>query len=1069
MFFHRSLSLFFAGMLSVALQAQDQVIRNTNLQGLENIRAEFQTFQKANRDRIEAYVKEKKILKNHFLPNGTVVSLVGFDEFGHPLYQRTLNNSTAAATISTNRVHPSATVASRFNLTGRGMIVGEWDGGTNRITHREYEGRAIQKDNGSMPVSEHATHVGGTIMAGGAFSPAVRGMAYQSTLWANDWESDDIEMAQAAQQGLLVSNHSYGMVAGWNFNESTNQWEWNGADNISTQFDYKFGFYDSRARNWDRIATNAPYYLIVKSAGNSRGGGPNNAGTGTVPPANGPYDCIPTYSVAKNILTVGAVRGLANGYSAPTGVNGVVMSDFSSWGPADDGRIKPDIVGCGVAVTSLGSASDVQTVELQGTSMSAPTISGSCLLLQEMYSNTHKQKKMRSSTLKGLVIHTADECWNFTGPDYRFGWGLMNTSKAATVIYNDSVTSLIREAVLNNQETREITVTAKGNEPLVATVCWTDPAGTPGPAALNSRLKMLVNDLDVRLINNSSQAITLPWRLNPDSVTSAARKNDNSVDNVEKIELPNPVAGQTYTIRVSHKGTLVPPVTGQPAAQPYSLIVSGVVAGDTAATCLPHQAVRARSGVFTDGSGAGRNYAANADCQWVVTPADSDAVVQLVFRSFSVQPGDTLYVYSGTDASGILKGKFSGTSLPDTLYSLANNLFLNFRTNGSGQSAGWEVFYQSLPLPKFDFRTDSRTICSGGSSSLTVQAINGPVSDWTYNWSFPGAQNESSTAASPVVTYPNPGVYNITLTIANRAGSSTVVKNGILTVLPQLAANTAPYFEGFEAPAFPVNSNPAYNWTITADPNTWTRSNLAPYSGVQSLRIRNETLKKDIRELISPAFDISQIPQNLRTLSFFYAFARKSTTTAADQLRLLISTNCGKTWQEVYRRSNTTNPRLSTIGDTPNDIISGTFAPESFQYKKDSVSLSALPANTQNFIFKFEMTSERGNFLYLDHVSLATLFTNVSTPLASESGFSAWVLPNPSPGKSRLRIQNPKQEPLEWTVSDIMGRTLQTRTAETGVGGDFELADGATLQPGTYLIRVRSVSEQKTIRWVVSK
>ncbi|HRH35261.1 MAG TPA: S8 family serine peptidase, partial [Catalimonadaceae bacterium] len=324
--------------------SQDAVLQNTNVKELQKMEQEFQASNKLRQERVQKYAAEKGVLIDHYLPDGKVISIIDIDENGKPVYRET-HNAKAAATISTNKVYPSATSASKYNLSGRSFTIGEWDGGTNRITHREYQGRAIQADNGTMALSEHATHVGGTLIAGGVV-PTVRGMAYQAKLLANDWNNDDAEMTSRAAQGLLVSNHSYGTPSGWSWD---GQWVWSGDDNINPLYDYKFGYYDTQARDWDRISRNAPYYLITKSAGNSRGDGPPNG----TRPQNGPYDCLPTYSNAKNILTVGAVRPLVNGYSTPTGVQ---MTTFSSWGPSDDGRIKPDIVGDGEGVISCGIA-----------------------------------------------------------------------------------------------------------------------------------------------------------------------------------------------------------------------------------------------------------------------------------------------------------------------------------------------------------------------------------------------------------------------------------------------------------------------------------------------------------------------------------------------------------------------------------------------------------------------------------------------------------------------------------------------------------------------------------------
>ena len=57
---------------------------------------------------------------------------------------------------------------------------------------------------------------------------------------------------------------------------------------------------------------------------------------------------------------------------------------------------------------------------------------------------------MRSSTLRGLVLHTADEAGTSPGPDYRFGWGLFNTERAADVISESGISSTILEEEIKN-------------------------------------------------------------------------------------------------------------------------------------------------------------------------------------------------------------------------------------------------------------------------------------------------------------------------------------------------------------------------------------------------------------------------------------------------------------------------------------------------------------------------------------------------------------------------------------------------------------------------------------------
>lgn len=1036
--------------------SQDAVLQNTNIKELQKMEQEFRAAFELRQEKVKKYAEANKVLIDHFLPDGKVISIIDIDENGKPIYRET-HNAKASATISTNKVYPSSTAPSRYNLSGRGFTVGEWDGGTTRITHREFQGRAIQADNGSMALSEHATHVGGTLIAGGV-APTAKGMAFQATLLTNDWNNDDAEMTSRAAQGLLVSNHSYGTPSGWSWEGS---WVWNGNDAINPLYDYKFGFYDSQARDWDRIAKNAPYYLITKSAGNSRGDGPQNGAR----PQNGPYDCIPTYSVAKNILTVGAVRPLINGYTTATAVQ---MTTFSSWGPADDGRIKPDVVGDGEGVISCGIASDVQTVALDGTSMSGPSVAGSCLLLQEMYNNTHRGAKMRSSTLKGLVTHTADECWNFPGPDYRYGWGLMNTRKAADVIYQDSVQSRIIEEVLENQEVKQYVVFAKGNEKLSATLCWTDYQGTPVAAAYNNRTPMLVNNLNIRLQGPGVGIDSLPWKLDPENPQNGATKGNNLVDNVEKVEFNTPVAGGVYTITVSHTGNLFTNGT-TPQNQDFSLIVTGIIAGDTNRTCLPLQIHNARTGRFDDGSGANKDYFNGASCSWVINPVDSAAIVLAVLKNFNVHPSDTLYFYNGDQPGGALLKKYTGSTLPDTVFSNTPQMYINFKSDGANSAAGWEIEYSAIRKPKFTFTSASSSICVGDNVVFTAQNLDvDPPIGWSYTWTLPGAENTTMTGATVSPVYAVEGTYPVTLTVTNRYGPVSVTKTDFILVKSASTNNFTAYAQSFSDASFPSHpGNPELNWITTVDANPWQRNTSAPFSAPASLRIFNNTSLKNVRELISPAFNIENVPANQRMLSFHVAFARRAVATASDRLQVLYSINCGKSWTSVYSK---THNSLSTIGTGANDIETLSFFPEPFQYRKDSISLATLPPNTGNLMLKFEMTSDKGNFLYLDDIRLNQTFVSIED-LMKGPGIQIGLQPNPTEGNSELQIFNPTGKSTLVELMDVLGKKLSETTIQNFENGGHYSASTrdlfGTLPAGIYNIRVRNGSAAKTIKWMV--
>jgi len=501
------------------------------------------------------------------------IQLVFLDEGGHPRYFA-VENLNAARTVSTDDLWPGG--SSGLNLSGGTTPFGRlavWDGGGVLSTHQELSGRVLQAD-GAYSSHYHATHVAGTMVGSGLVGQA-KGMSFQAILGAYDWDNDDAEMAAAAADGLQISNHSYGIIAGWRYD--TDAWYWWGDLAISTTEDYGFGYYSNGARGWDEIAYEAPYYLIVTSAGNDRsdtGPAPGETyyvfdgswveSTDPRDPDCGPsgYDCVSWNSTAKNILTVGAINDIASGYSNPSGVS---MSGFSAWGPTDDGRIKPDIVANGVSLYSCYNTSNTSYAYLSGTSMSSPSASGSINLLAGHYEATHAGELPRASTLKALVIHTADEAGPSTGPDYMFGWGLMNASKAALVISADVAGSdYIVEGTLDDAESHEHHLTSAGTTPLRVTLAWTDLPGMPPSPAIDPHDLMLVNDLDISLEHLASSTVYFPYVLNPASPSSAATTGDNFRDNVEQIYVAAPAAGE-YVLRVSHKGSLA-------ASEVYSLI-----------------------------------------------------------------------------------------------------------------------------------------------------------------------------------------------------------------------------------------------------------------------------------------------------------------------------------------------------------------------------------------------------------------------------------------------------------------------------------------------------------------
>ncbi len=564
------LCLFAGQIYAQTAQSKEVILQQTKVTQLKAISASSSKKYQANKKKAIDMAQSKGwIISKQIDNNGAYLELQGVTNDGRPLYYIT-HNADAAVSTATNKVYSGGALG--LDLDGTGMVAGEWDGGDVLTTHQEFNNtgssRVTDKD-GVSSTHYHATHVAGTIIAGGV-QTAAKGMAYNASLDAYDWDNDESEMAAAAASGLLVSNHSYGYIAGWYWNGAA--WEWVGDTSVSNDEDYQFGFYGSYCVDIDNIANNAPYYLIVKSAGNDQG---DWDGSSTLHPKDGGadgYDCIGYKGNAKNILTVGAVEDVVGGYTQPSDVT---LTSFSSTGPCDDGRIKPDIVGNGYGVYSTFDTGDSDYQSLNGTSMSSPNVTGSLLLLQEHYYENYSTY-MKAATLKALAIHTADECGAAEGPDYKFGWGLLNTAEAANVITNKEVSTFIKEETYDGS-TYTFDVDATGTEPLVVTLVWSDPAGTPVPAQLDPTDIMLVNDLDMTV---SDGTVHQPYLLDVANPANPATTGNNDVDNVEKIYIATPNTG-TYTISITHEGT----ISG--GAQDFSLIVSGITNGSAVVSTLP--------------------------------------------------------------------------------------------------------------------------------------------------------------------------------------------------------------------------------------------------------------------------------------------------------------------------------------------------------------------------------------------------------------------------------------------------------------------------------------------------
>lgn len=552
------LAILFILLSTCIVMGQD---REQMARGLRSIAvAEAQKSTEA-KIRVAAYLRTHPEPETFIDRDGNVVQLVDVID-GLPVYKTTFNDG-AATTTGAKVLLPGG--SSNLNLTGAGVTVGVWDSGPV-YQHSEFDTRAEIKD--FSTVSSHGTHVAGTLAAKG-LNPLARGMAPEALIKSYDWNNDLGEMASVTtpdQTGLMFSNHSYGLIHGW-YQNSSNVSTWTGNTGISSVEDYRFGYYSALTRAIDTIAANAPYYSIFWAVGNDRGDANINNGGLTFPAdcnSGSGYDCIVTEAVAKNIFTIGSIgKVLLPG-------DPIISSNFSNWGPTDDGRIKPDLVGAGEQLFSTIAPVEGQSGNpygtSSGTSMATPSVAGSLMLLQELYKKRSGQF-MRAATLKALAIHSAKEAGIGKGPDYQFGWGVVDVEAGAKVIEGLAAGSaLIEEEELMNGNSRRWKIRPERNTKIMATIAWTDRIGNLVDPGLDNPTRSLVNDLDIRIVDDAGN-IVMPWTLDPANPSAAATAGDNIRDNVERVELELPEA-RNYYVEVTHKGSL------RGGSQHFSVVVT---------------------------------------------------------------------------------------------------------------------------------------------------------------------------------------------------------------------------------------------------------------------------------------------------------------------------------------------------------------------------------------------------------------------------------------------------------------------------------------------------------------
>jgi hypothetical protein len=453
--------------------------------------------------------------------------------------------------------------AAPYNLNGAGVTVLVYDSGILDVGHPDFAGRVLETEAGE-DVRNHSTHVAGTVGGSGANSNGNDSAGNPNGGAANQWAG----MAPAVNLRSFGSAGSTDVLydSAGDINANFTTAIGNGVDLATMSLGNnvvlngfpcaQLGDYTNTAILRDNIVRGSiagQQLIYFESAGNERQSGA----------PCGQFSTIGSPATAKNTIAIGAINSNDN-----------TMTGFSSFGPTDDGRLKPDLTapGCQVggdnSITSTGfidtngngnlDAGEVRFtyVGMCGTSMATPVTAGAtALLVQQWRATRGAGTRPLPHTVKAILVHTATDLGN-AGPDYQFGWGALNAQAAVDLVRADDTADLIHVDQVDNGVTDFYTFNSDGLAAVRVSLAWSDP-----PAARLAAVT-LINDLDLRLVDPDG-IVYQPFVLNPAQPNNAATTGDDNLNNVEMVV--GAAKAGTWTVRVI--GDAVPQ-----GPQQYSLI-----------------------------------------------------------------------------------------------------------------------------------------------------------------------------------------------------------------------------------------------------------------------------------------------------------------------------------------------------------------------------------------------------------------------------------------------------------------------------------------------------------------
>ncbi len=396
----------------------------------------------------------------------------------------------------------------------------------------------------------------------------------------------------------------------------------------------------------------------------------------------------------------------------------------------------------------------------------------------------------------------------------------------------------------------------------------------------------------------------------------------------------------------------------------------------------------------------------------------------------------------------------------------------NLEATGTGPD------FDALTLkPYANFTHSNRWICEGSDVSFNENSFYTDAST-TFAWEFEGGDIATSDDDNPSVDYAIAGHYDVTLTVTNAVGSTTITLKNYIHVSPENASYTGEMYMDFND--WTSVHGTAFNSfdVVPQDDPTWRWVDLSGTSSDShggAVKIGSyQSAERITHSMFTPVMDLSDMSSNA-SMNFEIAYANRETRTD-DRFIVYYKNSCGSTakWKRFFYSSNRPSPEntveeeeLSAKPDT--FIYDNWWTPQEGDWKIFSKTLgnAQRKAKTQ---FRIDYIGTKGNYMYLDNFYI----TEEGPALGiDENDFETSInlFPNPSKGDVTLSFDLVKDENVKVEVVDILGKSHGVVEKVYNAGNNKVELDAVSsgLTSGVYFARVFKNGQVFTNKFVITK